>query len=123
VGVQDVRPASIPAFVAVYVVTAFYWSAFVAEWHPKSLLWVTGLGVVYGVWSGSRLGLILGVAVLGGFTFVAFAAVAMALEPGGHNPAVHVVETGLLLTLIALLAAPPTRRFCAFRSPRRSRKT
>ncbi|HEV2754456.1 MAG TPA: hypothetical protein VG318_01600 [Actinomycetota bacterium] len=106
------RPWTVRALAVIYLATALYWASFVSEWRATSLGWVAGLAGLYLIWQGSRAGMVAAGVVLAAFLVVALVAVEMAMEPGGHHPAIHVVEAALLLAMIALLAAPATRRYC-----------
>ena len=110
------RPRTLWTFVALYAVTAVYWTVFVSEGRANSLGWLAGLLIVYLLWTGSKVAWITAAIVLSLSVVVSVVEIGMATAPGGHHPIVHVIESVLLAAMLALLLLKETRRFYALES-------
>lgn len=105
------RPRSLQAFLVVFVVTFVYWTTFISYGGTSVVGWLPGFVVTYLAWRGSKTAWAVAVIGTGIYLVVSAIEVGMATTPGGHHPMLHVIESILVLTMLALLLMPTTRRF------------
>lgn len=110
---SEPRPRTLWVCLGLWLVSGVFYAVFIWEGGSNVLGWVFPAAVLYFLWRGSKIAWWISIV----YALIGIAAsLGPALEAGGTESVVHIIEGAFLTAMVVFLVLPPSRRFFDLRT-------